>query len=84
MYEWARDWGLLRQALVGAGGIVVVDVCLQDRPQMPLAKNQDVVKAFLPDGSIMVPHFERAFFFRSLRLVSSLGSFRINKRSYSG
>jgi hypothetical protein len=79
-----RDRGLLCQALVVTGGIIVVDVCLQDRPQMRLAANQDVVKALLPDGSIMVPHFERAFFFRSLRLVSSLGSFRINKRSYSG
>jgi hypothetical protein len=41
------DRRLLRQALVGAGGIVVVDVCNQDRPQMRLAENQNVVKAFL-------------------------------------
>ena len=41
------DRRLLRQALIGAGGVVVVNVRIQDRPQVPLAENQDVVKAFL-------------------------------------
>ena len=78
------DRRLLRQALMGAGGVVVVNVRIQDRPQVPLAENQDVVKAFLADGSIMIRHSDRAFFFIRRRLASSLGSFRINKRSYSG
>lgn len=70
----------------GGGGRYCSSRCMysQDRPQMRLAENQDVIKAFLADGSIMIPHSDRAFFFIWRRLASSLGSFRINKRSYSG
>src|SRR4051794_9370099 len=48
---WEGHRGVLGQALVRPGGVVVLHIFDQDAPQMALPENEQMVEAFLPYGT---------------------------------